>query len=807
MQGSQARMRHKQTSGLLLAPRTVVPLVMLLALVLWVGYQWSSDTDAYRIHVSTLEISATIEADGTGHFWVPGSRAGGTTFSVPCVEVNGESMDDLAAFDRKSMIWTSKVTQGLQVEVSSEILSTTAVALTWTIRPSAPPQEADRNSRAEELQAGANFSVRIRDPGSSWYGGGERFHAVDQRGSRLPMASIDRPTGDEARYRSYKPVPFVMSSGGYGVWVHSYATGAFALNHAADPDHLVLSYCETRLRVVLIGGGRLLDVLAEFTRMSGRPKPPPAWTHAPWKGRDVHFNASQVIQDAELSRRHGIPASVLLIDSPWAVGYNDFEINTAQFHDPDAMFARLQQLGFYAIFWMTPFVNARNCVDMAGITEGPSGNFCEADDGGLLVKNASGQTQLVTWWKGLGGRVDFTSPRAVDFWHRSMNKTLRWAAARGFKCDDGEGQYFESDAVFSDGTPLATMRTKYQETYAEAVGTFVDKYLGGDGVLMSRSGFTGTGRSYVWAGDQRTSWDADVGLPSVIVAGQTAAASGFFLWGSDIAGYFGKSIGKELFIRWAQFGAMSPLMHQFGQANNGPWDYDRQTISIYRRFARLHMSLAPYFMEAALQASTLGRPIICPMGLCFQDDAVAVTRHMQYLLGESMLVAPIYQPGNAIEVLAGGKTLNLEVPLNEMALFVRHLSIIETIPEDTDTLVPLTPAMDASVKTLGSQRILQLWPGKGWNSFGSKSTLYASLRRSQHPRKRLHVDLNLTATSRRELEIHILFKTRVKNLVKVVDSVKDVTLKVEEGRSLERPVRIVPITIELGTTRLQWDEW
>ncbi|CAI5947204.1 unnamed protein product, partial [Closterium sp. NIES-64] len=595
------------------------------------------------------------------------------------------------------------------VAVRASRLSEHAVVVTWEV--TTPLLFPD----------GVDFTLRIADNASGWYGGGERFNAVNQKGNVLPMFSFDRFT-DVPAQRSYKPVPFVMSSSGYGVWVQSYANGSFSLGAPDEPDMLAIRYREQQLRVVFIAGPSLLAVLSEFTRLSARPSMPPDWAFAPWKGRDVHFNCSQVVEDAEKLRQQGIPGSVILIDSPWETGYNDFAINRLQFHDPDDMFLRLEELGFYNIFWATPFINRANRVDMPGITAGPAAIFHEADSKGFLVQQEGGGSQIVKWWKGEGGRVDFTSEAAVAFWQAAMNATLQWPTARGFKCDDGEGNYFQPGAAFHDGSPLSVMKTRYVEVYLAAMGAFIDKYLQGDGVLMARSGFTGTGKSFVWAGDQRANWNRTEGFPSVIMAGQTAALSGFFLWGSDIAGYFGKTIDKELFIRWSQFGALSPLMHQFGQANNGPWDYDAVTLRIYRRFARLHMALFPYLKAAALASATHGLPILCAMPLAFQGDPEAASPQWQwqYRFGPDLLVAPVYEPGvtqatvylpggsawvhfwapNGV-LLQGGAAVQVAVPLHETALYVRAGALIESIEEDVDTLVPPSDKLHPDVKTIG----------------------------------------------------------------------------------------------------------
>ncbi|CAI5509499.1 unnamed protein product, partial [Closterium sp. Naga37s-1] len=589
----------------------------------------------------------------------------------------------------------------VRVGVSAEVLSARAIAVTWTVAPnlhstplcallpvraprghtSSPPspsppalpyahhpcpcipsplpvhatnmrQPAAARRAQRPFEAPLHLELKIQDSPVGWYGGGERFNAVNQKGSVLPMASRDTPSGNQAE-RTYKAVPFVMSTSGWGVWVDSHAQGSFLLNHASHPHHMVLRYpVFTSLRLVFMAGPRLLDVLALFSRLSSsRPIPPPLWAFAPWKGCDMHRSSQEVLEDAEKLRQHGIPGSVILMDSPWQTAYNDFAINHLHFTHPHTLFSNLHALGFRVVFGATPFVSEVNGVsevnrvDMPGITAATAPNFHEAARRALLVRNATGHPQVVRWWKGRGACVDFTSAEAERWWRGQMGRMLQWEEVfGGVKADDGEGGYFEPGAVFHDGTPLPLMRNKYVQLYLGSMQRFINDSVGPtQGVVLARSAFTGTASSFVWAGDNRASFSRSDGLPSVVVAGQTAALSALYLWGSGMAGCVGKPIPRNVFIRSTQFGALSPLMHQFGQANNGPWDYDALTLRIYRRFARLHTALAPYLLRAARLASTEGRPVMCPMALCAQGDEAAERGRWegQYLLGGDLLVATV----------------------------------------------------------------------------------------------------------------------------------------------------------------------
>ncbi|HNO78367.1 MAG TPA: glycoside hydrolase family 31 protein [Phycisphaerae bacterium] len=660
---------------------------------------------------------------------------------IPAITLDGAeqaNFDILAHANRTTL-------RNQSLSVTFEELSDRSIAMTWI------PHDLKSH----------HFEVRIRD-NSNYYGGGERFNALNQKGNILPMMSIDRP--EKKGSNSYKPVPFIMSTRGYGLWVDSFAPGFFDLN-ATDREHLRIDYHTNQLRVALIVSPQRAQILEEFVRMTGKPPVPPTWAFAPWKSRDVHRNRDEVLQDAEWSRRYDLPSSVIVIDSPWETSYNNFVLNEEQFAEPHAMFARLGELGFYPCLWLTPFVNTKNVVDMQGIQPGPSSCFEEAVAAGHLVKRADGQPMLSHWWKGEGGLVDFTDPAAVKWWHEQLQQTLQWGV-RAFKCDDGEGNFIH-DAVFKDGTSAEAMKNRYAALYLQTMHGFIDEHLGGDGVLLGRCGFTGTQRyPFCWAGDNEANFSFDNGLPSVIIAGQTAAISGIPFWGHDIAGYIGQPT-KELFIRWTQFGAFSPLMMTHMTSNLGPWDFDEETLGIYRDFAKLHTRLFPYIYNAAHEAAASGMPIIRPMAMAFENDPQAADHIYQYLFGPDLLVAPMYQGGEHRTVYLpecgwvdywsghehqGGKVVEVRAPLEQVPLFVRSGAIIPMIPADVDTLISRQPGFDKDVVCLDERRILQIWPGESaeiatWDGLSAKTVVTGD-----------NVTLTLDTHSKQPIVLEIMYR-------------------------------------------------
>lgn len=633
---------------------------------------------------------------------------------------------------------------GLEMQIDS--LGERAIAATWTTRDGAE----------HELE------LRIRsDDRTAYYGTGERFNALDQRGYVLPFLTDDR-YGNKG-VGAHKPVPFFMSTQGFGVWVDGYTPGTFDLSGS---ERLVtrLRFRDSRVRVVFFGGPGFDEILDAFTALTGRPRVPPPWALGLWKSRDVHHNQDSVLVDIERLRDYGIPASVLVIDSPWETGYNTFQVNTLQFPEPERMFSRIRELGFQLCLWLTPLVNSRNVIDMRGI-DTVSSNFDEAARAGHLVEDASGSVALSEWWKGEGALVDFTDPQAVAWWHGQLRRTRAYGA-RAFKADDGEGNTVPDEAVFADGTTARVMKNRYAVLYDSVMRAYIDVELGGDGAYITRSGYTGAGRlSFAWAGDNQASFDFDDGLPSVILAGQNAALSGMVLWGSDIAGYAGQPTA-ELFVRWTQFATFTPFMQVHMTANLGPWDFDERTLEIFRRFARLRVQLFPYIYEALHEAARSGMPVIRPMVLAFPSDREAHGQIYQFLFGPDLLVAPIYRPGSHRSVyipdgrwidywsgaaFEGPRTVEVEGPLERIPLFVRAGAILPLLPEDVETLVERNPDMHEPIVALDDRRVVQVWPG-GSGAMETWDGLSAE-REAQGGNTRLRV----TSSQPRSIEVELRY--------------------------------------------------
>jgi alpha-glucosidase (family GH31 glycosyl hydrolase) len=468
-----------------------------------------------------------------------------------------------------------------------------------------------------------------------------------------------------------------------------------------------------------------------------------------------------------------LPASGFVFDSPWETAYNDFTFNVTQFGQGGTfegqhfdgftsqgeMMHFLQQNGLKAICWLTPIVNTVSQHDEVAGQLAVAPNHADGVAKGAFVRAAPGGPPLhVNWWKGEGNSVDFTSATGRD-WLTAQLRTLLSAcsvttragrqqpAIGGFKTDDGEAatdggkNYIPETAQYADGRTGRLMRNGHCVTYHETLWNV----LKSDGVLFARSGFSGTQKfPGCWAGDNEPNFGQENGLPSVIVAGLSAAMSGFAIWGHDVGGYQNSNFSaspQDLFIRWTQFGCFSPIMQMHRQVDphtlrQYPWGYpiagetvgENAALTNFRFYARLHLRLFPYIYSLARISSETGMPILRPLVLMNQDDPNTFAVQHAYYFGSDMLVAPIvdrdattrdvYLPKGSWHDFwtgdqhEGGQLFRWSnADHSRLPVFIRTGSVIPMLLDDAETLCDADYANNPALRTAGTGLLLLVHPG------------------------------------------------------------------------------------------------
>ena len=535
----------------------------------------------------------------------------------------------------------------------------------------------------------------------------------DQRGRRVQLGADRRYTGPDCPpdmldvggipQGDYVPVPFLLSSRRWAAYLETYGNGT---RFDLGPERIEVSSRAGAGDLVL---HLLLDRtpfgrLRHYLRMTGFPVVLPEWGYGHWKSRDVYEHQRDAEEDYDGYREHEIALDAIVLDSPWATHYNSWEFNPHQFPDAQGMIDRWRATGVRTVVWVTPWVNVESIDGQRPpdpISEQwsrePSPNY----DAGYehYLRGADGEPYVARWWMGTGSPVDFSSPAAERWWRAQAERVLRMGVA-GIKADDGEGYYFPDDVRFADGGSGADSAWKVTAAYARSMQAALDAVHPGEGVLFARSGWAGSQAiGCIWGGDQASDFWS---LRCLVAATLTAAATGFSNWSHDVGGYLGERLiercPKELLLRWAQFGAFTPLMQAHGRFQQEAWTYDAETLAIYRDTVLLHERLVPYIRAAAATAARCGLPIVRPLALTEPRDARGWEIADAYGFGPAFWVAPVLEHaarereaelprGRWIdfwtgERVAGGDEVTVDAPLDRIPAWVREGAIVVTYPAE-----------------------------------------------------------------------------------------------------------------------------
>ena len=372
------------------------------------------------------------------------------------------------------------------------------------------------------------------------------------------------------------------------------------------------------------------------------PWPDFVFKHWVWEDESTQHSALQLVDDY---KAHNIPVGAIIIDSPWETGYNTFDWDTALYPDAQAMVDSFHSRDVKVIVWITTAINT----DMTAL-------WHYGDSMGYFMKANAGSSgsAVVNWWKGDGSMIDFFNPNAVAWWKTLMDKTLD-LGIDGWKCD-GTDYSIILGATYSPGLGGTVTRSQYSEAYYRLFHDYTRQRLGNDRANMSRPvdnyGFGISDPSIVaftprdicfacWVGDQDATFD---GMEAALNNMYQSDVNNYLSFGSDIGGYREEPVtngrNKDLFIRWAQLGAFSPLMENGGGGEHRPWIFDQQTDNIYRTYARMHHALTPYLMHQADSLFAISQSI-----MQFLDNTTYA-----YTLGSDIFVAPMLSSANSITI-------------------------------------------------------------------------------------------------------------------------------------------------------------
>lgn len=487
----------------------------------------------------------------------------------------------------------------------------------------------------EELQLAVNEHV---------YGLGERFTPFIKNGQSVEIWNRDGGTSSD---QAYKNIPFYITDRGYGVLVNH--MGKVSYEVASEKVERVQFCVEGEsLEYCVIGGSSMEEVVGSYNRLTGMPALPPAWSFGLWLTTSftTDYDEKTVMHFIDGMAERNIPLQVFHFDCFWMKGghWCDFRWDPDAFPDPEGMLGRLKEKGLKVCVWINPYIAQRSLLFEEGMEKGY-----------FLLRTDGSVWQTDEWQPGMA-IVDFTNPEAKA-WYQDKLRELLHMGVDTFKTDFGE-RIPSEDVVYANGCDPEQMHNYYSYLYNEAVFELLEQEKGkGQALVFARSATCGGQKFPVhWGGDCVASYES---MAESLRGGLSLAMCGFGFWSHDMGG-FENCATPDLYKRWVAFGMLSTHSRLHGNSSyRVPWLFDEEAVDVLRHFTRLKCSLMPYLYGGAVKVRESGIPLMRPMILEFPQDASAPYLDMQYMLGDSLLVAPVFsEQGEALYYLPEGKWTN-----------------------------------------------------------------------------------------------------------------------------------------------------
>ncbi len=500
------------------------------------------------------------------------------------------------------------------------------------------------------------------------YGMGPGVHPMDRRGVKDMMRN---GAGDNLRiYGARNPIPWIMGNG-WGLFFHE-PGGQFDLS--GESGFFRPSDVARGQDVYLCVGDTPAELLRQYAEITGYPHLPAKWTFGFQQSHRTLESREQVIGEAKTFREKKLPCDALIYlgtgfcPSGWNAGHGSFAFNEKVFPDPAAMLHEFHDMHFNVVLH---------------VVNPPENLHGKADDTGSA---AAVPGDAANYWQ---QHVPFVN-LGVDGWWPDEGDVLPVAS-----------RLVRNRMYWEGGRMTAPSRRPF---------------------ALHRNCYAGIQRwGWLWSGDTFSTWET---LKTQIMMGINAGLSGVPHWGTDIGGFVPtKEFTAELFVRWFQFGAFCPSFRCHGRTwqLRRPWGWDTGSYGpselganaasilpkpedlhnaavepICRKFLNTRSQLMPYLYSAAWETHTTGIPLIRSLGFAYPEDRAAWATGDAYLLGPSLLVAPVFDQGATQRKvylpegrwydfwsgknLEGGSTVTVAASLDSMPLLVRAGAIVPTGP-------------------------------------------------------------------------------------------------------------------------------
>jgi len=560
-----------------------------------------------------------------------------------------------------------------------------------------------------------------------FFGLGERYASVDHRGLSMYSWAEEgalgkgegAPVDNQNPYpngpsMTYFPVPFFHSNKGYAVHLATtYRTETHFGSEKSDAWRVAVN--DQTLKTVIYVNPSPLAILDAWTKDTGRPFVPASWVFGPRRRvSNGYVSNPQGIEDYKMLRQTKVPTTG--VDD--AVHFLPHRSELGREDELKQWVKNAHALGYKVMNYNNPYISTSRPEAAEDLAYGKANDlFAKTPEGTI------GETFFISGVAQNLATIDLTNPAGVAWFQELLKRSLAFGYD-GWMHDFGE--YVRRPWKFHDGRNGEAVHNDFPVLSAKAAHDLLVKERPDDFLFFVRSGYTGT-QAYVpavWGGDPEATFDDTQGIPAMLRGGINLGLVGVPLWGSDVTGF--KCLtdfpnDKEMYLRWAQLGAVSPIMMEQNACSNPVggarvkwklWN-DQETVDVYAAAARLHTRLAPYFERLIRDAHDTGVPIMRHPFLYEPKEPEVWKIDSAFFLGGSLWASPVVKRGAVTKegwipsgkwvdiadftVYDGGKHVTIPAPLGKLPLLLKDGGIVPMLDASIETLAPAT---DPTVVTI-----------------------------------------------------------------------------------------------------------
>lgn len=518
-----------------------------------------------------------------------------------------------------------------------------------------------------------------RTAGAGIHGFGEQFDSFDLDGKLIPVVAREQGVG-----RGEQPLTLLAdltNSGAGGTTAMTYAAWptyithdlqgvridpadeavhAFAVGDTRQPERVGLEVWAPTMQIELTRGDTPQQLIA--TQQAGVDRPQLAdWTQ---EGAIVGLQGGteKVRQTIEQLESVGTEVAGVWLQDWTGQRTTDFgdrlwwtwQLDEQRYPGWSELVSELHGRGIRTTTYVNPWLvdaEPKNDPEIRNL-------WAEARDAGLLVRAPDGGPYMVDQGGYSAALVDFTNPAGRDWMSTVIAEEVLADGVDGFMADFGEG--LPMDAVLHAGR-ADRVHNAWPRLWAEVVREGCEKAGKPDCVTWFRAGTAGMDSlsPAFWNGDQMVGWSQEDGLPSALRGTFSAGVSGWPVVHSDIGGYTSVDLvlsdyvrDEELLARWGEYAAFGPMFrsHEGNRPAVNRQVYDPDEVAAFARNSRIFAALQPYRSEVLAEAVRTGVPAVRHLWLTHPGTAASGSDG-QFMLGDSLLVAPVMTPGQSeIEV-------------------------------------------------------------------------------------------------------------------------------------------------------------